>query len=103
MDAVMIDVTDVPGAPVSVDDEFTLIGTQGREAIDATEMAQWGNTISYEIVTAMSARLPRVYYAAAKAVQMRAVALDLGRGGRQIDRSDSLAASEEVPGPLGCE
>jgi alanine racemase len=103
MDAVMIDVTDVPGAPVSVDDEFTLIGTQGRETIDATEMAQWGNTISYEIVTAMSARLPRVYYAAAKAVQMRAVALDLGRGGRQIDRSDSLAASEEVPGPLGCE
>jgi len=54
----MIDVTDVPGAPVSVDDEFTLIGTQGEETIDAIEMAQWGNTISYEIVTAMSGRLP---------------------------------------------
>ena len=103
MDAVMIDVTDIPGAAVSVDDEFTLIGTQGGEAIDATEMAQWGNTISYEIVTAMSGRLPRVYYAAAKAVQMRTVALDLGRGGRQIDRSDAMAVSEEVPGPLGCE
>jgi alanine racemase len=101
MDAVMVDVTDVPGAPVSVDDDFTLIGTQGNDTIDAREVAQWGNTISYEIVTAMSGRLPRVYYAAAKAVQMRAVACDLRRGGA-IDRSGPLA-SEEEPGPLGCE
>ncbi len=102
MDAVMIDVTDVPGAPVSVDDEFTLIGTQGDETIDAIEMARWGNTISYEVVTAMSGRLPRVYYAAAKAVQMRAVAWDLGWGGEEIGRPDALT-SEEEPGPLGCE
>jgi alanine racemase len=102
MDAVMIDVTDVPGAPVSVDDEFTLIGTQGDETIDAIEMARWGNTISYEIVTAMSGRLPRVYYAAARAVQMRAVACDLDRGGGEVGRTDARA-SEEEPGPLGCE
>jgi alanine racemase len=102
MDAVMVDVTDVPGAPVSVDDEFTLIGTQGDETIDAIEMARWGNTISYEIVTAMSGRLPRVYYAAARAVQMRAVACDLDRGGGEVDRTDA-PASEEDPGPLGCE
>jgi alanine racemase len=81
MDAVMVDVTDVPGDPVTVDDEFTLIGRQGDEAVEATEVAQWGNTISYEVVTAMSGRLPRVYYAAARAAQMRAVAYDLGRGG----------------------
>jgi alanine racemase len=102
MDAVMIDVTDVPGAPVSVDDEFTLIGTQGEETIDAIEMAQWGNTISYEIVTAMSGRLPRVYYAAARAVQMRAVACDLEWGGGEVGRPDARG-SEEEPGPLGCE
>ena len=102
MDAVMIDVTDVPGAPVSVDDEFTLIGTQGGEAIDAIEMARWGNTISYEIVTAMSGRLPRVYYAAARAVQMRAVACELGWGGGEFGRPDHLA-NEDEPGPLGCE
>jgi alanine racemase len=102
MDAVMVDVTDVPGAPVSVDDEFTLIGTQGDESIDALEMARWGNTISYEIVTAMSGRLPRVYYAAARAVQMRAVACDPVRGGREIVSSDARAL-EEQPGPLGCE
>jgi alanine racemase len=102
MDAVMIDVTDVPGAPVTVDDEFTLIGSQGEETIDATEVARWGNTISYEIVTAMSGRLPRVYYAAARAVQMRAVACDLGRGGGEAS-SRSAPAKEEEPGPLGCE
>jgi hypothetical protein len=102
MDAVMVDVTDVPGAPVSVDDEFTLIGTQGDETIDALEVARWGNTISYEIVTAMSGRLPRVYYAAAKAVQMRVVACDPVRGGGEIVRPDARALEEE-PGPLGCE
>jgi alanine racemase len=101
MDAVMVDVTDVPGAPVTVDDEFTLIGRQRDQSIDAVEVAQWGNTISYETVTAMSGRLPRVYHAAAKAVQMRVVACDLGVGG-EIGRSIALA-SEEEPGPLGCE
>ena len=102
MDAVMIDVTDVPGPPVTVDDEFTLIGRQNGESIDAVEVAQWGNTISYEIVTAMSGRLPRVYYAAARAVQMRVVACDLGRDGGEIDRPGALVREDE-PGPLGCE
>ena len=74
MDAVMVDVTDVPGPPVTVDDEFTLIGHQGDVAIGVMEVAQWGNTISHEIFTAMSARVPRVYYAAAEAVELRTVA-----------------------------
>ena len=65
-------------------------------------MARWGNTISYEIVTAMSGRLPRVYYAAAKAVQIRTVACDLGVGGGVTDRQ-GLRPSEQEPGPLGCE
>jgi alanine racemase len=102
MDAVMIDVTDVPGPAVTVDDEFTLIGSQDEETIDATEVARWGNTISYEIVTAMSGRLPRVYYAAARAVQMRAVAFDLGHGGGGASPRGA-PAKEEEPGPLGCE
>jgi alanine racemase len=69
----MVDVTDVPGPPITVDDEFTLIGHQGDEAIGVMEVAQWGNTISHEIFTAMSARVPRVYYAAAEAVELRTV------------------------------
>jgi alanine racemase len=96
MDAVMVDVTDVPGEPVTVDDEFTLIGRQGSEIIEATEVARWGNTISYEIVTAMSGRLPRVYYAAATATQMRTVAYDLGRGGAQEGRLEEPACEEET-------
>jgi alanine racemase len=101
MDAVMVDVTDVQGPPVSVDDEFTLVGTQGGNAIDAVEVARWGNTISYEIVTAMSGRLPRVYYAGSKVVQMRTVACDMTGGGRS-NRLGALEREEE-PGPLSCE
>ena len=40
MDAVMVDVTDVPGPPVDDDDEFVLIGRQGDERITVAELAQ---------------------------------------------------------------
>ena len=39
MDAVMADVTDVPGEPISVADEFVLLGRQGSERITAAEIA----------------------------------------------------------------
>jgi len=76
MDALMVDVSDIPGEPVTIDDEFTLIGRQGGDEITAHDVALWGNTISYEVTTAMSGRLPRVYYAAAKPVAMRLVAYE---------------------------
>ena len=76
MDALMIDVTDVPGPAVTIDDEFTLVGRQGGDEIGAQEVARWGNTISYEVLSAMSGRLPRVYYADSKPVAMRSVALE---------------------------
>jgi alanine racemase len=75
MDAVMADVTDVPGAPVGMDDEFVLLGEQvgpdGTEAITAGELALSRTTISWEVLTAMSRRLPRVYHAAAVPVGLR--------------------------------
>jgi alanine racemase len=71
MDAVMADVTDVPGAPVTEDDEFVLLGTQGGERITARDLAATGGTISYEVVSGMSRRLPRVYDAAGSAVDIR--------------------------------
>ncbi|MGD0123276.1 MAG: alanine racemase [Candidatus Limnocylindrales bacterium] len=87
MDAIMVDVTDIAGPPVTIDDEFTLLGEQGGDRISAPEVARWGNTISHEVVAAMSGRLPRVYYAAAEAVGMRAVACDVSRGpGSRHDR-----------------
>jgi alanine racemase len=63
MDAVMADVSDVPGPPVTPADVFTLIGRQGDLAITVAELAQARTTNSWEVVTAMAARLPRVYYA----------------------------------------
>ncbi len=71
MDAIMADVTDVPGPPVDVDDEFTLLGEQGGERITARELALARATISWEVVTAMSRRLPRVYHAASGPTGMR--------------------------------
>jgi alanine racemase len=102
MDAVMVDVTDVPGPEVSVDDEFTLLGEQRGARIGALEVARWGNTISHEIVSAMSGRLPRVYYAAAEAVGLRTIACDASRGGRGLDWPPAEASGEDS-GPLGRE
>ena len=65
MDATMIDVSDVPGEPVGLDDEVVLIGRQGAAEITAAEVARWRTTNSWEVVTAMSGRLARVYDAAA--------------------------------------
>jgi alanine racemase len=64
MDAVMVDVTGVPGEPVTVHDEFVLLGRQGELEITAAELAAVRSTNSWEVVTAMAARVPRVYHAA---------------------------------------
>ena len=74
MDATMIDVSDVPGRPVDVDDEVVLIGRQGDAEIGAAEVAQWRTTNSWEVVTAMSARLTRVYDAPAGLAESRPLA-----------------------------
>ena len=59
MDMLMLDVTDVPEA--AVDDEVTLIGEQGGDSIDADEVARLSDTISYEVVTGIMARVPRLF------------------------------------------
>ena len=74
MDAVMADVTDVSGPPVTEDDEFVLIGADGDERITSFDLAAAGGTISYEVVTGMSRRLPRVYHAAGSPVEIRYLA-----------------------------
>jgi alanine racemase len=74
MDAVMADVTDVPGPPVDVDDEFTLLGEDGGERITALDLAHARATISWEVLTGMSGRLPRVYHAAARVAGVRTLA-----------------------------
>ncbi len=74
MDGITVDVTDVPGAPVDEDDEFVLLGEQGAERITAIQLAATGGTISYEILTGMSRRLPRVYHAAGLPVEVQTLA-----------------------------
>ena len=95
MDAIMVDVTDVPGPEVTIDDEFTLLGEQAGQRLDATEVARWGDTISYEVLAGMSGRLPRVYHAAAGIVGVRTLASEESC---QSFRHDPTGAAE-WPGP----
>ncbi len=57
MDAITLDVTDVPG--VEIGDTATLIGQDGGEVITAEEVAGWSKTISYEVLTSLGQRVER--------------------------------------------
>lgn len=59
MDQVMVQLDAVPEAAVG--DEVVVIGSQGDEAITAEDVAAVWSTIPYEVVCAVSARVPRVY------------------------------------------
>jgi len=59
MDMSLIDVTALRGQ-VELGDEAVVIGRQGTEEISADELAAHLGTINYEIVTAISHRVPRV-------------------------------------------
>ncbi|MBI4409117.1 MAG: alanine racemase [Gemmatimonadetes bacterium] len=58
MDMTVIDLTSVPDAGVG--DVATLIGGDGDERITVEEVAAQADTIAYEILTGLTARLPRV-------------------------------------------
>jgi Alr-MurF fusion protein len=56
MDMTMIDVTDIPG--VKEGDEVVIFGNE----LPVSELAQWAQTIPYEILTGVSQRVKRVYF-----------------------------------------
>lgn len=62
MDEIMVN---VGNDPIEIGDEVVLSGVQQGEAfggaIDIDELATWAQTISYEITTAISARVPRLF------------------------------------------
>jgi alanine racemase len=58
MDLTTIDVTDIPG--VEIGDEAALIGEQKKERITAYDHADLVDTIPYEILCNIAARVPRV-------------------------------------------
>ena len=59
MDMLTADVTDIDG--VCPGDEVVFLGSQGDNAIDAREMADWIGTIPYEILCRLGARVERKY------------------------------------------
>ena len=59
MDAITLDVTEVPG--VQAGDVATLIGADGDGRITAEEVGQWSGTISYEVLTSIGPRVERRY------------------------------------------
>jgi len=56
MDQFMVDCGDDPVEP---GDDVVMIGAQGSERISAEEVAGWMGTINYEVVCAISDRVPR--------------------------------------------
>lgn len=59
MDMTLIDVTSLRGQ-VELGDAVVLIGRQGNEEVTANELAAKLGTINYEIVSAISHRVPRI-------------------------------------------
>ena len=59
MDLTVLDVTDVPS--VELGDEVVLLGAQQGLRISAEDLAAEVGTISYEILTSISGRVPRIY------------------------------------------
>lgn len=59
MDQIMVDVTDIPG--VTVDDTVTLLGQDGNLTITAEEMGCAAGSFNYEIICAITRRVPKVY------------------------------------------
>ena len=56
MDMIMIDVTGIEG--IKEGDEVIIFGKE----MPVQQLAQWANTIPYEIMTGISERVTRVYY-----------------------------------------
>jgi alanine racemase len=59
MDQMLADVSAMPA--VKPGDEVVLIGRQADEQIGAQDVADWCGTVAWEVLTNISARVPRVY------------------------------------------
>jgi len=58
MNLVMVDISDIPG--VGLEESVTLIGKYGEENISADLLAEWANTVNYEILSRINERIPRL-------------------------------------------
>ena len=68
MDQIMVDIGD--STEVKIGDVVTLMGRDGTEEITADDIAELVGTIANEVLTGLSARLPRVYIEGGKVVKI---------------------------------
>ncbi|MBO5213843.1 MAG: alanine racemase [Clostridia bacterium] len=59
MDQCVIDVT---GIPANAGDTVTFIGASGTETVSAADLADYADTIHYEILCSIGKRIPRIYH-----------------------------------------
>ncbi len=59
MDVTVVDITDVPG--VETGEVATLVGADGGAHITVDEVAELAGTISYEVLTGFTPRVPRIW------------------------------------------
>lgn len=59
MDMIMVDVSKI--SDINPGDEVIIIGRSADKEITADDIAEWANTISYEILTGISGRVTRIY------------------------------------------
>ena len=68
MDQLIVDVTDIPN--VTQQDIVTLLGQNGDLTITASEMGQAAGSFNYEVICAITRRVPRVYLQDGKIVHI---------------------------------
>lgn len=61
MDMTVVEVSGLPGGPVEAGEVVTFLGRDGEAVISPEEVAEPAATISYELFTGFSPRLPRVW------------------------------------------
>jgi len=59
MDQIMLQLDEIPTA--SAGDEVVLIGRQGQAVIRAEDLGREWNTVNYDVVCGLQARVPRIY------------------------------------------
>jgi len=90
MDQCVVDVGHIPG--VALGDEVVVIGKQWGGQIAVEELADLAGTINYEILCAISPRVPRVYLKAGAIVQVRTLTDELEAG--QIHKEARLTEDQ---------
>jgi len=79
MDLTTVDVTDLP--EVSVGDVATLLGESGSDRVDAWELARHADTVAWDILCGISARIPRLLHRSGTPAGVESLRRDATPGG----------------------